>query len=347
MAAPVAADTLRIATFNVELGRDGPGLLLRDVLKGDDPGVTHAQAVVNRITPDILHLTGFDYDQGLQALSAFNAGLAEPYAHLHAWRPNSGRITPFDLDGDGYTGGPADAVGYGVFAGQGGMAFLSRLPIDLDASKNLSNRLWKDLPGAHLPGPMPADVQDVLPLASVGLWDLVVKHGSTSIHLMAFHATPPVFDGPEDRNGLRNRDQLRFWSNYIDPIEKPFILLGDANADPMDGEARRDGLASILDHAKVQDPLPISTGAPEAAMDDGGANLAHQGDPAFDTVDWRDDPVPGNLRVDYVLPSTDWEVIDTGVFWPAEGDLHAKLFRGDARERTRHRLVWVDVRLKR
>jgi len=34
LAGPVAAETLRIATYNAALTRAGPGLLLRDILKG-------------------------------------------------------------------------------------------------------------------------------------------------------------------------------------------------------------------------------------------------------------------------------------------------------------------------
>ena len=49
----------------------------------------------------------------------------------------------------------------------------------------------------------------------------------------------------------------------------------------------------------------------------GGANLTHQGDPEYDTADFNDNPAPGNLRADYVLPSR-WglRVRDAGVFWP-------------------------------
>jgi hypothetical protein len=32
---PAAAETLRVATYNAALSRDAPGLLLRDILKGD------------------------------------------------------------------------------------------------------------------------------------------------------------------------------------------------------------------------------------------------------------------------------------------------------------------------
>ena len=50
-------------------------------------------------------------------------------------------------------------------------------------------------------------------------------------------------------------------------------------------------------------------------------------------------PGPGNLRVDYVLPSATLAVSGAGVFWPAPGDPAA----GVAATASRHRLVWVDI----
>ena len=66
---------------------------------------------------------------------------------------------------------------------------------------------------------------------------------------------------------------------------------------------------------------------------------SHRGDPRFDTADFRDD-APGNLRVDYVLPSTGLEVVAAGVFWPPEGTPEAAWL--DASD---HRPVWIDVTL--
>ncbi|MEL6597579.1 MAG: endonuclease/exonuclease/phosphatase family protein, partial [Pseudomonadota bacterium] len=70
MALPASAETLRIATFNTDLARDGPGLLLRDILKGADD-VLSARAAVDAVAPDIIALQSFDYDLTGAALSAF------------------------------------------------------------------------------------------------------------------------------------------------------------------------------------------------------------------------------------------------------------------------------------
>ncbi len=79
------AESLRLATYEGELTRPGAGLLLSDILRGADPQVTASVAVIARMNPDILLLTGFDHDAGLAAPSAYVAALAKaatPYPHL-------------------------------------------------------------------------------------------------------------------------------------------------------------------------------------------------------------------------------------------------------------------------
>ena len=146
-----AADVLRIATYAAPLTRDGPGLLLRDIMRGDDPQVTAHAAIIAQADPDLLVLTDFDYDLDSIALRAFAALFDPPYPYLFAARPNTGMPTGQDIDRNGRLGEPRDAQGYGLFNGQGGMAILSRLPIDAGGVTDLSALLWRDLPRADLP----------------------------------------------------------------------------------------------------------------------------------------------------------------------------------------------------
>ena len=332
------------------MARAGPGLLLRDIL-AETPEVVAATEVIARVSPDVLLLTAFDYDLQGHALGALAARLGSagaPYPYLFALPPNSGLATGRDMDGDGRTGTPRDAQGYGEFAGQGGMALLSRLPVDAAATRDFTPFLWHDLPGALLAsgGPPEGAFADQR-LSSVGHWDvaLTLPDGRRA-RLWAWHATPPVF-GPGDRNARRNHDEAAFWLRYLDgslpsaPEPGPFVLLGDANSDPEDGDGRREAMRALLAHSRLVDPAPRSAGGVAAAARDGGVNAAHSGDPALDTADWPDeDGSPGNLRVDYVLPSSDWRVLGSGVWWPeagADADLAAAA--------SRHRLVWVDVAL--
>ena len=173
-----------------------------------------------------------------------------------------------------------------------------------------------------------------------------------------------MFDGPEDRNGRRNIDEIHFWLYraaweflvLIPGNDKAsqaasekrrknlpeFVILGDLNADPNDGESRPGAIARLLGHWRINaESVPTSGGAVEAARLQAGKNLTHQSDPAADTADFGDDDRgPGNLRVDYVLPSIDLDVVGSGVYWPTVDDPHAYL-----NQASDHKLVWIDVRL--
>jgi hypothetical protein len=248
------------------------------------------------------------------------------------------------------------------------MAVLSRLP--LEPARTFRTLPWAAVPGAEPPvNPdgtpfWPDEVWRALPLSSKSHWDVPVSlPGGAELHLLASHPTPPVFDGPEDRNGLRNAAEISFWAEYLDGTAFPddagetaalapearAVVLGDLNLDPADGDGHREAIRRLLGHARLQDPGPASAGGAAAAAQ-GGANAGHAGDPALDTADFSDRGDrggPGNLRVDFVLPSRDLEVVASGVFWPAPDDALAGLVaeRRDERASSDHRLVWVDVRV--
>ncbi|MGR3662426.1 MAG: endonuclease/exonuclease/phosphatase family protein [Paracoccaceae bacterium] len=329
--------------------RKGPGILLRDILGGDDPQILAARDVIALTQPDILLLTNFDYDLGLQALGAFANALQQSgihYPYKFAFRPNSGIATGLDLNGDGRFGTARDTQGYGDFAGQGGMAILSRYPVNTADAQDFSSLLWHNFPDA-IP---PENTAKIQRLSSVGHWDVPVELPDGSVlHLLAYHATTPAFDGPEDFNGRRNHDENAFWLRYLDgelswrlPDEN-FIILGDANLDPADGDGRQSAISAMLSHPKIHDPQPKSQGAIEASAIQGGVNQSQTGDPALDTADWRDENGPGNLRVDYVLPSVDLTLTDAGVFWPASGEEGFDFLSRRDPKRSWHGLVWVDI----
>ncbi len=323
------AETYRIATYAAPLSRDGPGLLLRDILKGEDAQIAAIARIIAEIAPDVLVLTDFDYDLEGHALAAFSASLNTPYPYQFAARPNTGIATGLDMDQNGRTGEARDAQGYGRFAGDGGMAILSRMPIVADEVRNFSDLLWQDLPGAVLPQVdgkpfLPPAVSSIQRLSTSGHWVVPIQTpDGVTFHLLSYAATPPVFDGPEDRNGLRNRDELRLWETLLDgdmgPAPNSFVLAGNANLDPIAGAGLSGAMAAFLENPALQDPL---AGLPTANWDDDG---------------------PGDLRVSYVLPSTDWRVTNAGVFWPAPDDPMAALLGDDGLAAGVHHLVWVDI----
>ncbi|WPY93736.1 endonuclease/exonuclease/phosphatase family protein [Limimaricola variabilis] len=349
LALPLTAEPIRIASYDPELSRDGPGLLLRDLQRGEDPQIAAMARIIAHAAPDILLLTGVDRDAQGATLDALAARLqaegAPEYSYRLAPPSNAGLASGLDLDGDGRTDGARDSHGYGRFTGDGAMALLSRFPLRLE--RDLTGLLWRDLPGAEQPAiegtPFPsAEAQAARRLSSAGHWVVRAETPSGPLRLLAFAATPPVFDGPEDLNGLRNRDEIRLWQSLMDgelgpAPAPPFVILGLANLDPADGAGLREAMRALLDDPRLVDPLPGSEGGRAAA------DPAHAGDPSHDTADWDAPPDgPGNLRVDYVLPSRDGlAVIDAGVVWPATGPLAEAAARASA-----HRLVWVDLELE-
>ncbi|WP_045388767.1 endonuclease/exonuclease/phosphatase family protein [Falsirhodobacter sp. alg1] len=325
------AEQIRIATYNTDLSRKGPGLMLRDII-GRDAQVLAAAAMVDATDADVILLTDVDYDLQGAGLNAFNQTLAVPYPHSLALRPNTGMATGLDMDGDGRSGGAGDAQGFGFFSGDGGMALLSRFP--LGAPRDFSAMLWVDLPSAMLPADMTAEARAVQRLSTTGHWDVPVMLPSGAVvRLLAFHATPPVFDGPEDRNGRRNHDESVFWIDLIEgrlPFaspEAPFVILGDANADPVDGDGLPDGIARLLAHPMLQDPQP--RGAVRDPFRRGDASL-HTA--VYDRT--------GGLRLEYVLPSAGIPVMTAGLAG-TEGDLAAT-----AQAASRHVPVWVDMDIR-
>ena len=362
--APPAEDAVRVATFNVALNRRNPGELAQDLRLGAE-AKTAAQIdavaeIVQRVRPDVILLNEIDWDRRAVAASLFRERLAMgergiDYPHLFTAPVNTGVLSGFDLDGDGRIYGPRDAFGFGYFEGQYGMAILSRLPFDEAAIRTFQNQLWAEMPGNLLPRDHYGDAADSLRLSSKSHWDApVILPDGRRLHLLASHPTPPVFDGPEDANGRRNHDEIRFWTDYVTgegwmtdddgvsgalPQGAAWIALGDLNADPVDGDGLRAGIIGLMQVA--QDPAPKSAGGAEAQ---GGSNRFHRGDPALDTADWKDEGGPGNLRVDFALPGPGLEIVASGVFWPASDDPLRRLVGEGGKVSSDHRLVWVDLR---
>ena len=366
---PTPSHSVRIATFNVAMGLEESGQLGRALGSDNDPRLRQVAAILQKVRPDIVLLNEFDFDPAVDAATLFNnnylAHGQDPIHYPYHFRApvNTGMDSGLDLDGDGETGGPGDAWGFGQFPGQYGMLLLSRYPPDPARSRSFGNFPWSALPGARRPinpdgSPFhPDEVWHQLRLSSKSHWDLPIDIDGRELHLLAHHPTPPVFDGPEDRNGLRNFDEIRFWLDYTQPggadyivddegvsggIEPgaSFVIAGDFNADPLDGDSVENAIGQLL-HANWIDSacVPLSTGAEEAALVQGGSNAEQRGDPAADTSDFND-KFTGNLRLDYLLPASALPTSACGVFWPARGEAGHQWV-----EVSDHRLVWLDISL--
>jgi hypothetical protein len=376
-AALPAAAPLRVATYNVSLYDESAGGLVRR-LEAGDPQARNIAAVLQRLRPDVLLLNEFDYDPDGRAADLFQRdylgvpqgpGL-EPlrYAYRYVAPVNTGEPSGLDLNGDGRIGNAGrergeDAWGYGLHPGQYGMLVLSRHPIDVAGVRSFRLLRWSAMPDALRPmrpdGGRPFHPDAIwrqLRLSSKSHWDVPIRTPQGVLHLLASHPTPPVFDGPEDRNGARNADELRLWREYLDdapadrgwlcddagrcgglPAGARFVIAGDLNNDPVDGDGRHEAMRALLEHPRVlRIPAPRSEGAVLAGRANGAANATHRGDPAEDTGDFG--PRVGNLRLDYVLPSVGLRAAGSGVFWPAPGSPEAELAAASD-----HRAIWIDL----
>jgi endonuclease/exonuclease/phosphatase family metal-dependent hydrolase len=373
---------VRFATYNTSLNRSAEGTLVADLATGGSEQARRIAEVIQINNPDVVLLNEFDYDAGHRAADLFrthylevsqNGKVPVRYPYVYTAPSNTGVPSGMDLNDDGVVGGPDDALGFGEFEGQYGMVLYSKYPIDTENVRVFRNFLWKDMPGALLPDnpatSTPADWFTQEELAAVRLsskshWDVPVTVGGSTVHVLASHPTPPVFDGEEDRNGRRNSDEIRFWADYIRggrdahyiydddggrgglDRRADFVVLGDLNSDPADGDSRPGSISRLLELKDVQDPQPRADGAAEASVLQGGANSEHRGDPALDTADFEDADA-GNMRVDYVLPSKRLKVRGSGIFWPRAGTSGSELTGVFPFPSSDHRLVYVDVEVRK
>jgi hypothetical protein len=374
--APNGPQSVRFATFNASLNRFNLGDLANDLSTPNNAQAATVAEIIQRANPDVLLINEFDYDPVAAELFRtnylevpHNGAPAVTYPYLFIAPSNTGEPSGFDLNNDGVVGGPDDAFGFGFFPGQYGMLVLSKYPIQADAVRNFQHFLWKDMPGALLPDDptttAPADWYspaelDVFRLSSKSHWDVPIDIGGSTVHFLVSHPTPPVFDGPEDRNGTRNFDEIRFWADYVTPGAggyiydddgnwgglKPgsmFVIAGDQNSDPLDGDSIPGAVQQLLDNPRVNTTVtPTSDGAVEASALQGGINTSHLSDPKYDTADFADS-APGNLRADYVLPSRNMRIDGSAVFWPVQSSPLFPLTGVFPFPSSDHRLVWVDA----
>lgn len=366
-----AAGSLRFATFNMALERSAAGVLTAELRSGESAQAKRLAEIIQRVRPDVLLLNEIDRDAAGENLELFhrlylqvsqNGQPPIEYAYRVFPASNTGEPSGLDLNANGKLGEADDAFGYGRFPGQYAFAIVSRWPIERGEVRTFQKFLWRDLPGAK----WPVDPQTQVPYYSDAIGEIFrlssknhvivpIQTPQGLVHFLAAHPTPPVFDGPEDRNGCRNHDEIKLLAALLDPEQSRdfvddqgrrgglpagsrFVVAGDLNADPMDGDSTDRPMEQLLQHPLIQaQPIPSSAGGAVASQVQGRANLQHRGDPAQDTADFNDQSV-GNLRVDYVLPSKPFRVTAAGVFWP-----HPSLPESELVTASDHRLVWIDL----
>ncbi len=380
---------IRVASFNASMNRSSEGQLIANLSDGSDTQAQSIAEIIQKTDADIILINEFDFDVAGEAAQLFQDNYLSvgqngqdpiEYAYRYVAPSNTGIDSGFDLDNDGTLGGPGDAQGFGFFPGQFGFVIYSKYEIVEEDIRTFQDFLWKDMPGNLLTNDPSAtdnladfysqEEIDVLRLSSKNHVDVPVLVDGEVVHILAAHPTPPVFDGAEDRNGKRNHDEIRFWKDYVEGADyiyddngqtgglaagERFVIVGDYNADPFDGDSFDGAIDQLLDNPLIigsaTDPAitPDGPGGAEQAIAQGGDNATHTGNPAFDTADFgfagvgNPDNAPGNLRVDYALPSVEgFAYLDGQVFWPESTDPDFVLTSFPTSD---HRLVSVDLRL--
>jgi len=383
-----STNNFKAASYNVSHFRATAGALITDLA-----GVTTTQSaniarVIQRNNADVIVINEFDYDAKGEALKRFQENYLEvgqsgeapvyyPYAFIAP--SNTGIASGFDLDNNGTvvttpgaTGYGEDALGFGTFPGQYAFVVLSKHPIDTANIRTFQKFLWKDMPGALLPdNPNIAGTGDWYSTAELNVYRLSSKNhadvpvliNGTPVHILASHPTPPVFDDPAsgqpwiagvDHNGRRNSDEIRFWSDYINPAASTyiyddtetsaapggglapnsrFIICGDQNSDNNEGDGTDPAIKQLIGGIATAGgaTIPANILVNSTFVPAGGAGPQPDDTAAFS----------GGVRVDYALPSIfGFDTPTGGVFWPGAGDpMSGAVAASD------HHLVFVNLTL--
>ncbi|MGF1762641.1 endonuclease/exonuclease/phosphatase family protein [Aliivibrio kagoshimensis] len=370
----------RFATFNVALNRAHSGQLKQELMHTKSLQIKNVAETLQRTRPDVVLLNEFDHDgegEDREMLTLFqanyldrsqNGALPIHYPYVYMAATNTGLLNRASYSHVEEPKLPEHGFGFGDFHGQYAFVILSKYPLDIERCRTFQHFLWQQMPNACLPTLANGQSyynQQVLQhfrLSSKNHVDLPVvieiNNQRHRVHLLAMHPTPPIFEGTEKRNSRRNHDEIRLFADYINSKEvqyiiddngerggvvpnASFVLMGDFNADPNDGDSYRNAINQLLLHPRVNaqvatgSRVPKSLGA-QAYSEQSG--YQSKGESAAHTHLFP-------LRLDYVLPSADLTVVGSGVFWPTQYDEQDYLVADTRRcqQTSDHRLVWVDV----
>ena len=225
---------VRFATFNASLNRNSAGQLVADLSTPDNAQASLIAETIQRVNPDVLLINEFDFYPDGQAAELFRDNyLAVPhngapgveYPYYFVAPSNTGIPSGFDLNNNGGRRGARRRLRVRVLPGAVRPGRLQQVPdpgtttcgpSSTSSGRTCRARCCPTTPLRLRPQDWysPAEL-DVFRLSSKSHWDVPISIGNKTVHFLVSHPTPPVFDGPEDRNGTRNHDEIRFWADYV------------------------------------------------------------------------------------------------------------------------------------
>lgn len=355
-------DTLVFGHFNIEL-------LTTEKAQSDDHDQLRAAAEVvqRQPEPDVLLIQELDnnFQQGERTQTHNGVSFLRKYLNVpqgsdldgvdydYFYAPESNTGVPSGMDY--YKSGEVDlepgddpyandSWGYGEYPGQYAMGIYSKYPIDLSNVRTLRRFRWKDVPDDKMP--MDRSYETYLTeaerrrfrLSSKTHADVPIEVDGETIHAVIAHPTPPVFDGPENLNGRRCHGEVRLVGDYVrgeeyvyddDGVEgglsedERFVVMGDMNAEPGQEESFDAATTHLLDNPRVNaENLPTSQGGREEGNEHLTSGFGSQ--------------------VDYVLPSTEFDVVDSAVVYPGE-ETDDQAFRETVLQASDHYMVWTEL----
>ncbi|MBW2522711.1 MAG: endonuclease/exonuclease/phosphatase family protein [Deltaproteobacteria bacterium] len=343
--------SVRIAQFNVQ------GLSTDKLLDPANGQVRAVTEIVARFDPDILCIEELEYDlEGVpvaeQVPGRFDGG-AQNAARIAAALNAATSGAPYEhtlitLSNSGFLwAGPDNGVLEFGSRGAGELAdmnygIVSRYPILKDQVRVVTDVAWSDLPDnvtAQMQSEIGAVVPEGYPLFSKALVIAPIDVDGEVLVIVLLHPVPPIIYPTWP---YRNHDELGGARALLDgvlpgvdplPEDARFVLVGDLNADPDDGDSLPGAIRQLLDHPRLVPYQPEGAGT-------GGNNPQRNTNVSDCPSTTPIDPTASfQLQLDYLMPSaTIGEPLDGGVFFPAESADFDLACRGSD-----HMMLWAEL----
>lgn len=364
---------VRFAQFNISLSLPEKGAIKAQLLAQSQSRFIKLANIILKTEPDVLLLCEFDHpgdggDDGALAtfcrdyLTNNSSNPNKPlYPYTYCPPSNTGMLSSVSLHDLKEPSLPNDGIGFGFHHGHFSFVLLSKYPIETVHIRTWQHLLWKDFPSNSIPkNYYSSQALNELCLSSKNHCEIPIKIENQFISVLASHPTPPVFDGEEQRNKRRNKDELNLIKELLNPntsilddhgkrggipLDRPFVIMGDLNADPINGDGDTQVIRDLLSHERVNQSVSQGKLMPKSK----GAQHARVWQPRKGTrTSWTH---INGLRLDYVLPSAHLHAVESGVFWPDKNSADRGLICDEkGRERAQagsdHRLIWVDIEIE-